>query len=205
MFDDITNSFDGAQNLTAFHEHMSQSIFCPMPAGDSPSRRAIYEAMLLGCIPVIFREKSYGRLFPSSPEINDMSRYTVFVDEDEMLSGAGGSLISRLERITPREIHRMQRHLAKIASKLQWSVPEEDVYFPLSAHSQNATPLPAGVPVYNHTRSIEEQAKQVPVVDAFHLFLKELETIRSGEWVAGNAAFHRKGRKAKSFGRQGQR
>jgi hypothetical protein len=33
-----------------------------MPAGDSPSRRAFYEAIQLGCIPVIFREKSYGRV-----------------------------------------------------------------------------------------------------------------------------------------------
>lgn len=184
---------------------MAQSIFCPQPAGDSPTRRAIYEAMLLGCIPVIFREKSYGRLFPSSPEINDMSRYTVYVDENEMINGVGPTLIQRLEQITPREIHRMQRHIAKIASKLQWSIPEEELYYPLSAHSQNAQPLPEGIPMYNHTISLQQQAEEIPIVDAFTVLLKELETIRSGEWVAGVARDHRKGMKPKAFGKQGQR
>jgi hypothetical protein len=33
----------------------SSSVFCYMPGGDSPTRRAFYDAWLFGCIPVIHR------------------------------------------------------------------------------------------------------------------------------------------------------
>ncbi|KAK4050569.1 hypothetical protein OIO90_005036 [Microbotryomycetes sp. JL221] len=198
LFDDIIDAMDGGQNLTMFHEHMTEAVFCLMPAGDSPSRRAFYEAALLGCIPVIFRENSYGRLFPSSPEINDLDKYTVFIEENDLINGVGPSVIERLERISPREIHRMQRHLQSIATKLQWSVPKDNEWFPL----RDNTPLiEAGLPIYNHSRSVKQQLESPQVVDAFHMLIKELDTIRKGQWRAGLARDTRKGVSAQRFGR----
>ncbi|GAA5902970.1 hypothetical protein JCM6882_009659 [Rhodosporidiobolus microsporus] len=195
IFDDITNSFDGAQNLTMFHEHMSQAVFCPQPAGDSPSRRAMYEALLLGCIPVIFRERSYGRLFPSSPDINDMSRYTVYIDENDMINNVGPSLVDRLAAISPVEIRRMQRHIHKIAPRLQWSLPEgEEEWIPRAGLH-----LPAGTPTFNATKAAAEDAAHPPHADAFTTLLKELAAIKEGEWVPGLARDLRKG--MQSFGR----
>ena len=190
LFDDITNPVDGNQNLTDFHEHMASSVFCAMPAGDSPTRRALYEAVQLGCIPVIFRERSYGRLLPSSAEINDMSKYSVFVEETDLINGIGEGLIKRLERITPREIHRMQRHIRGIAPKLQWSMPDEEAFFPPGKHSDQET---TGRPAYNRTLSLARQNNMGSTVDAFSMLMKELDTIKSGKWVPGMARDKRKG------------
>ncbi|KAK4052095.1 hypothetical protein OIV83_002389 [Microbotryomycetes sp. JL201] len=198
LFDDIVDPMDGGQNLTMFHQHMGESVFCLMPAGDSPTRRAFYEAALLGCIPVTFRERSYGRLLPSSPELNDLSKYTFFIDENEIINGIGPTVIERLEAIPLREVHRMQRHLRSIASKLQWSVPAENEWFPL----RDNTPLiQAGLPIYNHSKSVKEQLETEQVVDAFQMLIKELDTIRRGEWRAGLARDTRKGMSAQRFGR----
>ncbi|BGP13220.1 hypothetical protein JCM10213_005010 [Rhodosporidiobolus nylandii] len=198
IFDDITNSFDGAQNLTMFHEHMVQAVFCPQPAGDSPSRRAIYEALLLGCIPVIFRERAYGRLFPSSPDINDMSRYTVYIDENDMINSSGPSLVERLEAISPAEIRKMQRHIHKIAPMLQWSLPEEEEWIP-----QPGVELPAGTPTFNATAAAEQERLVPSQPDAFTTLLKELAAIRDGEYVPGVAKDLRRG--MQQFGRPGRR
>lgn len=201
LFDDIVNPTDDAIDLRALHEHMSSSVFCAMPAGDSPTRRAIYEALQLGCIPVIFREHSYGRLLPSSPEINDMSKYTVLVEETDLINGVGLSLVERLEQITPREIHRMQRHIRDIASKLQWSIPDDEYWFPPSRHSV-LPPIESSLPTYNRTLSCIRQSKQEPTTDAFAMLLKELDAIKKGEWVAGVARDKRKGVTAQPFGRK---
>ncbi|GAA5936902.1 hypothetical protein JCM3775_002739 [Rhodotorula graminis] len=204
LFDDITNSLDGAQNLTLFHEHMAQAKFCPMPAGDSPSRRALYEAVQLGCIPVIFRERSYGRLFPSSPEVNEMSKYSVFVDEADFVAGAGPSLVERLERIPPADVRRMQQHIARIAHKLQWSIPDGPEQWLAPAASASLVKqqrLPDGVPVWNQAAAVEDERAHPPQMDAFGMLLKELARIRDGEWTPGLARDLRRGVTTKAFGR----
>lgn len=179
---------------------MQSAVFCPMPAGDSPTRRAIYEAVLLGCIPVIFREKSYGRLFPSSPDLNDVSKYMVYIDENDIINGEGESLIQRLERISPRDVERMQLHLQAIASRMQWGLASEDHAFPVVAQSQRATPLADGTARWNRTESIAMKATKVPIPDAFSSLLTELEFIKSGKWVAQVTRDTRRGMAPKHFG-----
>jgi hypothetical protein len=180
---------DGAQNLTMFHEHMAESKFCPMPAGDSPSRRAFFEAILLGCIPVIFREHAYGRLLPSSPEINDVSKYTVFVPENDLIFERKPTLIERLDSIPAIKVRQLQQHLYEIAHKLQWAVPEEEEWFepePWVIEEENLSSIPEGGKVFNLTRTREKEAKgDTPTEDAFSMVLKELREIRDGRWKLG--------------------
>ncbi|KAI5481071.1 UDP-galactose translocator, glycosyltransferase family 47 protein [Pseudohyphozyma bogoriensis] len=194
-FDNIDNPYDGAQDLNRIHEGMASSVFCPMPAGDSPSRRAIYEAVLLGCIPVIFREKSYGRLFPSTSVINDVSRYMVYIDENDVLDGE--SVISRLETISPREIRRMQRHLKAIAPRMQWALPSKELWFPVPGANLGDAPQ------WNRTESMAEKSRMVQVPDAFSTLLHELDVLKNGEWVAGIARDTRRGKVAQHFGAWG--
>ncbi|GAA5923909.1 uncharacterized protein JCM15063_005496 [Sporobolomyces koalae] len=187
LYDEITNSMDGAQNLTMFHEHMAQSTFCPMPAGDSPSRRAFFEAVLLGCIPVIFRQHAYGRLLPSSPEINDVTRYTVFVPENDLILEQGPSLIERLRSISTSEIRQKQQHLHSIAAKLQWSIPSQEEWFesdPWVEQSERVI-IPQGAQTFNITRTKEREAILPVTQDAFSMLLRELSTIRGGNWKLG--------------------
>jgi hypothetical protein len=126
-----------------------------------------------------------------------MSKYAIFVEETELINGIGEGLIKRLEQITPREVHRRQRHLRSIASKLQWSIPEREEYFPASAHSDEAWP---STPTYNRTQSLARQAEKEPVVDAFTMLLKELHQIKVGSWMPGVARDKRKG--VQPFGRK---
>lgn len=178
---------DGAQNLTMFHEHMAQSVFCPMPAGDSPSRRAFFEAILLGCIPVIFREHAYGRLLPSSPEVNDVARYTVFVPENDLIFERSPTLIERLEAIPASRVRQLQQHLHDIAPKLQWSIPPEAEWFesePWVAQAQRAS-IPEGAKVFNLTVAREDALVNPPTEDAFSMVLRELAFIRDGKWKLG--------------------
>ncbi|GAA5841185.1 hypothetical protein JCM3766R1_001697 [Sporobolomyces carnicolor] len=184
LYDEITNAMDGAQNLTLFHEHMTESTFCPMPAGDSPTRRAFFEAVLLGCIPVVFRQHAYGRLLPSSPEINDVSKYTVFVPENDLIFERRPTLIERLESIPVERVKEMQRHLHQIAPKLQWSIPDEEEWFPLDPWDDTAeTIMPEGAKMFNLTETREKG--DWPTRDAFSMVLKELRFIRDGKWKLG--------------------
>ncbi|GAA5894456.1 uncharacterized protein JCM6883_002108 [Sporobolomyces salmoneus] len=193
MFDNIAKSLDGAQQLELFHDHMEQAVFCPMPPGDSPTRRAFYEALLLGCIPVLFREHSYGRLFPSSPEINDMSKYTIFIEENDIVNSVGPSVIERLEQVSATRIRKMQEHIRKITPKLQWSLPDKDLYFDPTVTAPSAQSLPPGQPIFDLEKEIAREEKNPPMQDAFETLLKELETIKRGEWKAGRARDNRKG------------
>ena len=183
---------------------MSESIFCPSPPGDSPTRRQFYDAILHGCIPVIFR-KSYGRLFPSSPEL-DVGRYTVYVNENHMIRSTDyqSSLIHRLESIPSAEIKRLQRNLRAVNSRLQWSLPSPDLYFPLQAYSQRteiggANSMQAK---WNKVESQERKEQGRVTVDAFSMLLKELDAIKRGTWVAGEARDKRDGVVPKQFGQK---
>ncbi|GAA5915064.1 uncharacterized protein JCM6883_004230 [Sporobolomyces salmoneus] len=186
LYDEIKNAMDGSQNLTMFHDHMSHSVFCPMPSGDSPTRRAFFEAILLGCIPVVFRQHAYGRLLPSSPEINDVSKYTVFIPENDLILERGQTLIERLESIPPAKVRQLQQHLYEIAPKLQWSIPEEEEWFepePWVIEEESLSSVPQGAKVFNLTETREKAMRgDRPTEDAFSMVLKELRFIRDGKW-----------------------
>ncbi len=196
IFDNIVEAADGHQNLTMFHEHMTQARFCPMPAGDSPSRRGFFEAVQLGCIPVVFRERSYGRLFPSSPEVNELSRYTVYVDETEVIKGF--DLISHLEQIPEDEVRRLQRGLREVAPKLQYALPDHEEEFfpwtPLTTETKKS-PLPSRWLIgkkHSPEESAARRAREGVNEDAFGMLLHELAVIKRGEWKAGVAEDHRR-------------
>ncbi|GAA5979075.1 hypothetical protein JCM10908_002796 [Rhodotorula pacifica] len=199
MWDDITDSVEQAQNLSPIHAHMEQAIFCLMPAGDSPSRRAFYEAIQLGCIPVVFREKSYGRLFPSTEMVNDISRYTVFIDETAYLAKEGPAVIEQLTDISLGEIRAKQEYMLKVAPKLQWALPELDEWIPLTSR-RDAVPI-AGMQVWNRTIALERMKDDEPLEDAFALLLKELTAIRDGHWRGGHAKDLRRGLRRLAVGK----
>ncbi len=56
------------------HDWMTRSVFCLQPPGDSPTRKSFYDAIIAGCIPVIFKEK-YPVKYPFQDRI-DYSQFT---------------------------------------------------------------------------------------------------------------------------------
>lgn len=178
LFDDILDPIDGAQNLTEFQEHMTQAVFCPQPAGDSPTRRGMYDAILLGCIPVIFRAHSLDRLFPSAPEFNP-TLFTVLLNEQEIINGA--SLIDLLLAIPAEEILRKQIHIQSLAGKTQWALPTKKLWFP---SAPGAKPL-GNVPRWNTSSAHDKRGGGgLFSNDAFGQVIRELGVIKSGKWVS---------------------
>ena len=138
---------------------MSSSVFSLEPPGDTPTRRGFFDAILNGAIPVVFRKSSYDNLFPSSPEM-DPRLYTVFIDENELLEGAGENFIGRLGKISEVEIREKQLRIREIMRKLQYEYPMRDVRLPLERVGDSEV-APFGE-------------------DAFTLLLVELDRIRRG-------------------------
>lgn len=99
---------------------MSQSTFCLQPPGDSPTRKGFFDSLLLGCIPVIFREGTYDRAWKGQVELEELA---VFIDEQELLEGAGEDVVQRLKGVSEEEIQKKREGIARVAEKVQFGVP----------------------------------------------------------------------------------
>ncbi|KAG0555533.1 hypothetical protein KC19_12G176000, partial [Ceratodon purpureus] len=89
---------------------MHQSQFCLQPPGDSPTRRSFFDAMLAGCIPVIFsKDAAWTQYVHHLP--NDGASYSVFIP---MKVASKSNVINILGRIREPEIRKMQRNIAKL-------------------------------------------------------------------------------------------
>ena len=91
-----------------------------------------------------------------------MSFSTVFIPENEIISGQGYNLITRLSLISQEEIQTKQRHLKSIARKIQWTIPTSSQPLPLATNGDMLS------------NAFSE--------DAFGMLLKELDTIKRGDW-----------------------
>lgn len=168
IFDDFASHFPSFKFINTMYQHLTESTFSLEPPGDTPTRRGFYDAILNGAIPVIFRRNTYAHLLPSSPEM-DSDLYSIFIDEKEIIAGTGGTVIERLEQIPEEEIRRKQEHLRKIARKLQYSLPVEEIPLPLSNPTQEM--------IAARTRGTIDYEE-----DAFGMILKELDLLRRGAW-----------------------
>ncbi|XP_021735847.1 xyloglucan-specific galacturonosyltransferase 1-like isoform X2 [Chenopodium quinoa] len=60
-----------------------ESEFCLQPAGDSPTRKSVFDALIAGCIPVVFDPFTAHYQYPwHLPE--DHRKYSVYLDQEEV-------------------------------------------------------------------------------------------------------------------------
>lgn len=114
-----------------------QSIFCLCPPGDDPARKALFDILLSGCIPVIFHPSTLFNQYPFhiTEEIaQDISIYipgkSLLKNKDGKLIVAGSSpstssirIIDLLVSIPSSIIERKQQAIEAIAPQLQYSIP----------------------------------------------------------------------------------
>ncbi|MCO5593480.1 hypothetical protein L7F22_047494 [Adiantum nelumboides] len=63
-----------------------QSQFCLQPRGDTPTRRSLFDAIIAGCIPVIFHnDTAYTQYEWHLPK--EASKWSVYIDEGEIRKG----------------------------------------------------------------------------------------------------------------------
>ena len=114
------NSKDTA--LADFLTIYRHSVFCLLPPGDDPGRKAVFDAILSGCIPVIFEVATLFNQYPW--------HVTEQVALDISVGVPGGQVKSNrlkfmdiLRKIPAEVIVKKQKAIAKAAPRMQYAVP----------------------------------------------------------------------------------
>ena len=101
----------------------SHSVFCIQPHGDSPSRKAFFDALLYGCIPVVLdkRDPAGGGRAPVLPfaHMIPYRQFVVMLTKREWHSGVARIL----RKVSAERIRAMQISLARHAHLLAYPVP----------------------------------------------------------------------------------
>ena len=99
---------------------MQRSLFCLQPPGDSPTRKSFYDALMAGCIPVLFKGK-HATKYPFQHFL-DYQQFTVSVSQDAVMRH-NVPIATILSRLSPSKIKQMQVSVAKVSQYLQYSYP----------------------------------------------------------------------------------
>ena len=87
------------------------------PEGDSPTRKSFYDAILSGCIPVLFQK---GVRYPYEDTLN-YTNFVVFVDLADAMD-KDGNIVDLLRTIPQSTITKMQETLSYVAQYFQYGV-----------------------------------------------------------------------------------
>ncbi|ELU11306.1 hypothetical protein CAPTEDRAFT_208188 [Capitella teleta] len=100
---------------------MQRALFCLQPPGDSPTRKSFYDAVISGCIPVIFKDADVTVRYPFDSHLN-YSAFCVEIDASAVRRDRT-ALDALRELVSQRNIQHMQRDLQTAAACLQYSFP----------------------------------------------------------------------------------
>ena len=95
--------------------YYNRSIFCLSPPGDSPTRSAFYEAVVSGCINVLFQRNIY---FPFNRWLN-WEKMVVYLNESRL---ASENVVDILADIPLPEIRERQEYINEVRHALQYSL-----------------------------------------------------------------------------------
>lgn len=119
--------YSAAQNRngSTIHDIFNSSIFCLNPPGDLPTRKGLFDSMLMGCIPVTYNPLSASAMYTWHWPETLWKKVIVEID-DKLRKSKGFSVIMYLENMLKdkNEIPRRQKLLRENAYKLQYSFSE---------------------------------------------------------------------------------
>lgn len=149
----VVHSCQGIINATEQMKLFTQSVFCPAPVGDSLTRKSLFDALVAGCIPVIFDELSLSQYAWHISE-EERQQISVFipkqnVSDSERSHANSTSFISILRSISSAEIRMKQMAIAKIAARLQYSL--------VPSHAREGEDQPRWKPPFPDAVSIIEE------------------------------------------------
>lgn len=107
-----------------------RAVFCPAPVGDSLTRKSLFDALVAGCIPVIFDRRSLSQYTWHVPvDVLDDLAVVVSKTTAAALSASSETLSMYLRRtLSPAEIRRRQTIIAQHASTLQYALVPSEVH-----------------------------------------------------------------------------
>lgn len=101
---------------------MMKANFCLQPPGDTPTRRATFDGIVAGCIPVFFEKQAaytqYTWHLPADPK-----EYSVFINKDDVVFG-GLRIGDVLANISLAEIVRMREKVIELIPRVVYRRPE---------------------------------------------------------------------------------
>ena len=95
-----------------------RSTFCLQPGGDSVARKGILDALLMGCIPVLFHTGQ--RLMWPWHWGSWVEEATVLIQDTKVITGEV-DVVAELQAIPRARIERMQATLAQQAHRMHYS------------------------------------------------------------------------------------
>lgn len=155
------------------------TTFCLQPIGDACTRKAIIDALLLGCIPVLFHPCQqlqwpwhWGSWLPRASMFFDLSVMSNGTASSSSGNGPSSGLpfdvVAELKRVPPVKIARMQRTIAEHAHCMHYAVPSSRESTSASRSSHHAS---------NRSHSGHHVGKHLgDVPDAFDITLQ-------GSWL----------------------
>jgi len=101
---------------------MMKSKYCLQPPGDSPTRKSFYDAILSGCIPILFTNQ-YHVVYPFDKYINyDDFSYTI----DQTLL-ANKTVLEIVKEIPHEKTETRHKNLRRLAKWFQYSLSNADI------------------------------------------------------------------------------
>jgi hypothetical protein len=114
--------YDSLDNMLSDTDQNSEivnllSTFCLTPPGDTPTRRGFWDALAMGCIPVVFLEESRRwTWFFTAEQLNSM---TLLVPSEEIEYDEGA--LQRILTAKLPDVPAMQQAIARHAASFQYS------------------------------------------------------------------------------------
>lgn len=99
------------------------ATFCLMPPGDGPTRKGIFDSLLMGCIPVMFdwflMSKTYEWYFTKEKD----RECFVYVQGENYIHDKEFNIIPHLANISAAEILKKQQCIEEIAHTVSYAIP----------------------------------------------------------------------------------
>lgn len=130
---------NGVVNATHQMQLFQRSRFCLAPPGDSVTRKSLFDALVAGCVPVIFARASLSQYswFLSAKEVADVA---VYISKSSILDGSV-NFLDVLNGISDADLLAKQRVMETVAPRLQYSVvPKRMVHAATTAYIRDICP-----------------------------------------------------------------
>lgn len=108
-------------DIAKYISHYRNSVFCLCPPGDDPARKALFDIILSGCIPVVFDASTLYNQYPW--HVNEELARTISVNVPGKLLGTSYDFITKLASIPQNVIDMKQKAIEVLAPQLQYSIP----------------------------------------------------------------------------------
>lgn len=123
-----------------------RSVFCLCPPGDDPARKAVFDSIVSGCIPVIFEKATLYNQYPW--HLGEQLALDISVSVPGALVRSGKlDFMSVLLNISPEVIKKKQEALVIAARRVQYAMPPMNLLKDIEDETPWEPAFPDGVDI----------------------------------------------------------